>query len=98
MFTANVLTTNFVHVTAKKKALSSAVEVWILAVRVLDTLYQCLFLPGEISCIVTAHLHNSCLDHDFYALEQLQRLFRVNGSAETTLEWQPVASSPKILF
>ena len=62
----------------------SATEVWIRAV--LDTLDQCLSLPGEIACIVTAHLQDSCLDHGCYTLNQLQRILRVNGSAETTLE------------
>jgi hypothetical protein len=62
----------------------SAIEVWIRAV--LDTLDQCLSLPGEIANIVTAYLQNSCLDYGCYALNQLQRLLRVSGSAETTLE------------
>jgi hypothetical protein len=62
----------------------SATEVWIRAV--LDTLDQCLSLPGEIACIVTAYLQNSCLDYGCFALNQLQRLLRVSGSAETTLE------------
>ena len=60
------------------------IEVWIRAV--LDTLDQCLSLPGEIANIVTAYLQNSCLDYGCYALNQLQRLLRVSGSAETTLE------------
>ena len=50
----------------------SATEVWIRAV--LDTLDQCLSLPGEIACIVTAHLQDSCLDHGCYTLNQLQRI------------------------
>ena len=62
----------------------SVIEVWIRAV--LDTLDQCLSLPGEIANIVTAYLQNSCLDYGCYALNQLQRLLRVSGSAETTLE------------
>ena len=57
---------------------------WIRAV--LDTLDQCLSLPGEIACIVTAYLQNTCLDHGCYTLNQLQRLLRVSGSAESTLE------------
>ena len=53
---------------------------------VLDTLDQCLSLPGEITDIVTAYLQISCLDYGCYALNQLQRLLRVSGSAETSLE------------
>ncbi len=53
---------------------------WIRAV--LDTLDQC----GEIADIVTAYLQNSCLDYGCNALNQLQRLLRVSGSAETSLE------------
>jgi hypothetical protein len=54
----------------------SAIKVWIRAV--LDTLDQCLSLSGEIANIVTAYLHNSCLDYGCYALNQLQRLLRVS--------------------
>jgi hypothetical protein len=45
-------------------ACPSATEVWI---RVgLDALDQCIFLPGDISRTVTAHLQNTCLDNGLY--------------------------------
>ncbi len=50
---------------------------WIRAV--LDTLDQCLSLPGEIACIVTAYLQNSCLDYGCYALNQLERFYVPNA-------------------
>jgi hypothetical protein len=57
----------------------SAIDVWIRAV--LDNLDQFLSLPGEFANIVTAYLQNSCLDYGCYALNQLQRLLRISGSA-----------------
>ena len=53
---------------------------------VLDTLEQCLGLPGEISQIVQQYLYLQCTANGCHSLNQLQTLISVRGSAESPLE------------
>ena len=53
---------------------------------VLDTLEQCLGLPGEISQIVRQYLYLQCTANGCHSLNQLQTLISVRGSAESPLE------------
>ena len=53
---------------------------------VLDTLEQCLCLPGEISHIVQQYLYLQCTANGCHSLIQLQTLISVRGSAESPLE------------
>jgi hypothetical protein len=52
----------------------------------LDTLDQCISLPGEISLIVGHYLLQQCLAHGCVALNQLQYLLQVGDQTETMLE------------
>ena len=62
----------------------SAVGVWIR--RVLDVLDQCVGLPGEISRFIIHHLQQLCIEHGCYAMNQLQYLLLVGGTAESVFE------------
>ena len=62
----------------------SAIEVWIRDA--LDLLDQCLSLPGEISQIARYHLQRSCQDRGCASLDQLQRILRIGGRAQTVVE------------
>jgi hypothetical protein len=62
----------------------SATKLWIR--EALDTLDQCISLPGEISLIVGYHLLQQCLAHGCVALNQLQYLLPVGEQTETMLE------------
>ncbi len=52
----------------------------------LDTLDQCISLPGEISLIVWHYLLQQCLAQLCVALNQLQYLLQVEDQTETMLE------------
>ncbi len=58
----------------------------ICTAEVLDTLEQCLCLPGEISQIVRQYLYLQCTANGCHALNQLQQLIRVRGTAASPLE------------
>jgi hypothetical protein len=62
----------------------SATQMWIR--EALDTLDQCISLPGEISLIVGHYLLQQCLAHGCVALNQLQYLLQVGDQTETMLE------------
>ena len=62
----------------------SATQMWIW--EALDTLDQCISLPGEISLIVRHYLLQQCLAHGCVALNQLQYLLQVRDQTETMLE------------
>ena len=53
---------------------------------VLDTLLQCLCLPGEISPIVRQYLYLQCTANGCYSLNQRQQLIRVRGSVDSPLD------------
>ena len=62
----------------------SATRMWIR--EAVDTLDQCISLPGEISRIVGQYLLQQCIAHGCVALNQLQYLLQVGEKAETMLE------------
>ena len=62
----------------------SATKMWIR--EALDTLYQCISLPGEVSLIVGHYLLQQCLAHGCVAQNQLQYLLQVGDQTETMLE------------
>ena len=56
---------------------------------VLDLLDQCIRLPGEISQFTLHQLQQSCWDRGcpgFATLDQLQRILRIGGRAESVVE------------
>ena len=53
---------------------------------VLDTLEQCLGLPGEISQIALQYRYLQCTANGCHSLNQLKTLINVRGSAESPLE------------
>ncbi len=52
----------------------------------MDTLDQCLSLPGEIAQIVRHYLLQQCIAHGCVALNQLKYLLQVGEHMETMLE------------
>ncbi len=58
----------------------------ICTAEVLDTLEQCLCLPGEISQIVRQYLYLQCIANGCHALNQFQAVIRVRGTADSPLE------------
>ena len=48
----------------------------------LDTLDQCMTLPGEIAQFILCRLRQECHTHGCVALTQLQSLLRISGSAD----------------
>ena len=61
---------------------ASAVEVWTCDA--LDLYDQCMCLPGEISQLARYFLHQTCLDHGCWTLNQLQRFMRIGGRPDAT--------------
>jgi hypothetical protein len=62
---------------------------WILlacTAEALDTLEQCLGLPGEIAQIVLQYLYLQCTANGGHTLNQLQQLIKVRGTAASPLE------------
>ena len=53
---------------------------------VVDTLNQCISLPGEIYLLVGQYLLQQCMVHGCVALNQLQYLLQVGEQTETMLE------------
>ena len=53
---------------------------------VLDMLEQCLGLPGEISQFTKQYLYIQCTNHGCKALNQLQKLISITGTAESPTE------------
>jgi hypothetical protein len=53
---------------------------------VLDMLEQCLSLPGEISQFIKQYLYTQCTNHGCKALNQLQKLISITGTAESSTE------------
>ena len=64
------------------RACPSAIEIWTRDV--LDLYDQCMCLPGEISQLAMYCLHQTCLDHGCWTLNQLQRLIRIGGRPDAT--------------
>ena len=64
------------------RACPSAIEIWTRDV--LDLYDQCMCLPGEISQLAMYFLHQTCLDHGCWTLNQLQRLIRIGGRPDAT--------------
>jgi hypothetical protein len=62
----------------------SATKMWIR--EALDTMDQCISLPGEISLIVGHYLLQQCLAHGCSALNQVHYLLQVGDQTETMLE------------
>jgi len=58
----------------------------ICTAEALDTLEQCLGLPGEIAQIVRQYLYLQCTANGCHALNQLQQLIKVRGTASSPLE------------
>ena len=58
----------------------------ICTAEVLDTLEQCLCLPGEIAQIVRQYIYLQCTKNGCHALNQLQQLITVRGHADSPLE------------
>ena len=53
---------------------------------VLDMLEQCLSLPGEISHFTKQYLYTQCTNYGCKALNQLQKLISITGTAESPTE------------
>ena len=53
---------------------------------VVDTLNQCISLPGEIYLLVGQYLLQQCMVHGCVALNQLQYLLQVGEQTDTMLE------------
>ena len=62
----------------------SAIQVW--GNDVLELLDQCIRLPGEISQLTLHQLRQSCRDRGCATLDQLQRILRIGGRAESVVE------------
>ncbi len=52
----------------------------------LTVLDQCIQLPGEISTLVLDHVRLACSSRGCAALNQLQRVIRVDGTADSIVE------------
>jgi hypothetical protein len=65
------------------RSCSSACEVWIRSdMNVLDMYDQCLSMPGEIFQLCSYFLHQTCLSHDCWTLNQLQKILRISGRVD----------------
>ena len=62
----------------------SAIEVWTRDV--LDLLDQCISLPGEIASIALYRLQDACQSWGCLTLDQLQRMLRIGGRADSIIE------------
>ena len=60
----------------------SSIEVWTCDA--LDLYDQFMSLPGDISQLSMYFLHQTCLDHRCWTLNQLQRLMRIGGRPDAT--------------